>query len=146
MAEQQGKSSPQRGPVCKQATITDEEAKEKPHEESAHCQHFRGLQRILLLFIKAFVRLCEPSGTMRAVQSPTTFLLISLLYVKQLQQGHALDISSDAEKHRDKHEVITQTTASEQGPEQDNSLGYKGTESPLHSRKASDWVGKPKQR
>lgn len=45
-------------------------------------------------FIKAFVRLCELSGTMKAVQSSATFLLISLLYVKQLQQGHALDISS----------------------------------------------------
>ncbi|XP_078122524.1 roundabout homolog 1-like [Sander vitreus] len=60
---------------------------------------------------------------MLAVQSPVTFLLISLLCVNQLQPGHA----SDTDKHRGNHEVITQTPASEPASERDNSLGYKGS-------------------
>ncbi|XP_031176135.1 roundabout homolog 1-like isoform X1 [Sander lucioperca] len=60
---------------------------------------------------------------MLAVQSPITFLLISLLCVNQLQPGHA----SDTDKHRGNHEVITQTPASEPASERDNSLGYKGS-------------------
>ncbi|XP_031712862.1 roundabout homolog 1-like isoform X1 [Anarrhichthys ocellatus] len=64
---------------------------------------------------------------MQAVQSPTLFLLISLLCVSQLQPSHALDISSDTEKHGGNREVISQTPASEPASEQDNSLGYKGS-------------------
>ncbi|XP_044079073.1 roundabout homolog 1-like isoform X5 [Siniperca chuatsi] len=65
---------------------------------------------------------------MLAVQSPITFLLIiSQLCVNQLQQGHALDISSDTDKHRGNREVITQTPTSEPASEQDNILGYKGS-------------------
>ncbi|XP_049896723.1 roundabout homolog 1-like [Epinephelus moara] len=64
---------------------------------------------------------------MLAIQSPITFLLISLLCVNQLQQSHTMDISLDTDKHRGNHEVIAQTPASEPASEQDNSLGYKGS-------------------
>ncbi|XP_034405887.1 roundabout homolog 1-like [Cyclopterus lumpus] len=64
---------------------------------------------------------------MQAAQSPIPLLLISLLCVSQLQRSHGVDISSDTEKHRGNREVIAQTPASEPAPEQDNSLGYKGS-------------------
>ncbi|XP_074466120.1 roundabout homolog 1-like isoform X1 [Sebastes fasciatus] len=64
---------------------------------------------------------------MLAVQSPVTFFLISLLCIDQLQQGHAMDFSSDAVKHRGNREVISQTPASDPASEQDNNLGYKGS-------------------
>ncbi|KAG7515206.1 hypothetical protein JOB18_002014 [Solea senegalensis] len=64
----------------------------------------------------------EPFGTMKAEHSPLMFLLISLLYVSQVQHSHTMDMSSD--KQGANNELITQTPASGQ----DNSLGYKGEE------------------
>ncbi|XP_027129691.1 roundabout homolog 1 isoform X2 [Larimichthys crocea] len=63
---------------------------------------------------------------MLALQSPVTFLLICLLCVNELQQGHAME-TSDTDKHRGNREVITQTPAPEPASEQDNTLGYKGS-------------------
>uniref|UniRef100_A0A8D3BVL3 Roundabout-like 1-like n=1 Tax=Scophthalmus maximus TaxID=52904 RepID=A0A8D3BVL3_SCOMX len=60
---------------------------------------------------------------MRTIRSRLTFPLIILLCVIQLQHGHALDISSDADKHRGNHLVVTQIPASEE----DNGFGYKGS-------------------
>ncbi|XP_069556659.1 roundabout homolog 1-like isoform X2 [Brachyistius frenatus] len=56
-----------------------------------------------------------------------TFFLISLLCVTLLQQGQAMDMLPDTDKHRGGREVITQPPASEAEPEQDNSFGYKGS-------------------
>ncbi|XP_035482366.2 roundabout homolog 1-like isoform X4 [Scophthalmus maximus] len=73
--------------------------------------------------IKPSSRLAGPSRTMRTIRSRLTFPLIILLCVIQLQHGHALDISSDADKHRGNHLVVTQIPASEE----DNGFGYKGS-------------------